>query len=100
MNLGIWTILLALAAYTAMSLVAFAAFGFDKFRAKVGTIRRTPEATLHTLSFLGGFPGSLAAMRVFRHKTAKPGFLRTTLLAAAVHILAWCVLGLLAVRAD
>ena len=35
---------------------------------------RIPEATLITVALLGGSVGSLAGMRLFRHKTRKPKF--------------------------
>jgi uncharacterized membrane protein YsdA (DUF1294 family) len=91
--------LLAGALYIAMSLVSFIAFGADKFRAQAGAHRRTPEATLHLLSFLGGFPGSLLAMRVFRHKTSKPEFKAMTMLAVLTHIALWIAIGVIAWRA-
>lgn len=59
--------------YTVMSLIAFAAHGLDKRAAKRNT-RRTPEATLHTLELLGGWPGALAARHLFRHKTKKTSY--------------------------
>lgn len=57
----------------AMSTIAFAAFGWDKSRARKGA-RRTPEARLLLLAFLGGFPGGWLGMSVFRHKTRKGSF--------------------------
>ncbi len=56
--------------YAAMSLVTFAAFALDK-RAAVKGLRRTPEATLHTLELFGGWPGALLAMSFVRHKNRK-----------------------------
>jgi uncharacterized membrane protein YsdA (DUF1294 family) len=61
------------ATYVLMSAVTFAAYGLDKRAARRGA-RRTPEATLHLLSLLGGWPGALAAQNVFRHKTVKQPF--------------------------
>ncbi len=54
----------------AMSVVTFVAYGWDKHRARRG-VRRIPEATLHTLELLGGWPGALVARALFRHKTRK-----------------------------
>src|SRR5262245_57980716 len=78
--------------YAALSVIAFAAFALDKRRAQLD-LRRTPERTLHTLSFLGGFPGAFAAMALVRHKNRKLGFVLITFAAAAAHILLWAVLG-------
>jgi uncharacterized membrane protein YsdA (DUF1294 family)/cold shock CspA family protein len=59
--------------YAAVSVVAFVMYWHDKSAARVSR-RRTPESTLHTIGLLGGWPGSLIAMHVFRHKSAKPSF--------------------------
>ena len=69
----------------ALSLVAFAAYGIDKRRAKAGT-RRIPERTLHRLAWLGGGPGAWAGRRWLRHKSRKRVF--------AVHLAAANVLHL------
>lgn len=52
---------------------AFALMAADKSRAKRGG-RRIPEATLFFAAFLGGSPGIMLAMRVFRHKTLHTSF--------------------------
>lgn len=59
-------------------LVTINAAGFlimlaDKEKAKKH-LWRIPEATLLTVAALGGSIGSLAGMKVFRHKTKKPKF--------------------------
>jgi uncharacterized membrane protein YsdA (DUF1294 family) len=59
--------------YAVLSLVTFISYGIDKSAARKGA-RRTPEAELHVLSLLGGWPGALIAQRVFRHKTRKQPF--------------------------
>jgi uncharacterized membrane protein YsdA (DUF1294 family) len=54
----------------AFSAVTFLAFGFDKWRAaRSGS--RVPESFLVMLGALGGWPGGLLGIIVFRHKTAK-----------------------------
>lgn len=93
----LWLIIIALPAYAIMSLLTFGAFYLDKRRAKLD-LRRTPEKTLHTLSFLGGFPGALAAMVLVRHKNRKPMFVAITLSAAAAHAILWIALFALALR--
>ena len=74
-----------------VSLIAFVLFGADKEKA-VRKRRRIPEKTLFLSAWLGGAPGALLGMLVFRHKTRHkrfrlgiPGIL---LLWAAVILLA------------
>ena len=71
-------------AYAAMSLVALALYGFDKRRAESGG-RRVRERTLHLVELLGGWPGALIAMRLFRHKTRKLSYLLVTWTIVAAH---------------
>lgn len=56
-----------------MSLIAFAAFGLDKFKAKTNRWR-IPERTLFLLAILGGGVGAFLGMKVFRHKTRQSQF--------------------------
>jgi len=54
---------------------AFLLFGFDKWRAgRIGR-RRVAESSLWLVSALGGWPGGLLGIIVFRHKSSKPSFL-------------------------
>ena len=53
--------------------VTFLAFGYDKWRASRSG-RRVPELFLVLLGAVGGWPGGLLGMSVFRHKTAKWSF--------------------------
>lgn len=62
--------LAALAWGVALSLITFAAFAVDKRAAARGR-RRVPEATLHALELLGGWPGALVGAHVLRHKRRK-----------------------------
>lgn len=62
-----------LGAYLVLSAVAFVMYGRDKVAATRGTWR-TPEAALHLIAILGGWPGALLGQRVFRHKTRKQPF--------------------------
>ena len=48
-------------------------YGIDKIRA-VKQSRRVPERRLIALALLGGSPGALLAMCLFRHKTRKNKF--------------------------
>jgi uncharacterized membrane protein YsdA (DUF1294 family) len=68
-----------------MSVITFGAYGWDKNRAQANG-RRIPEATLHLLALLGGWPGALMGRRVFRHKTQKIGFTLTTFAIVILHV--------------
>ena len=57
----------------AVNLLALAAMGVDKHRARVHR-RRVPEAALLGLAALGGGVGVLGGMFLFHHKTRKPRF--------------------------
>lgn len=65
--------LLVLIYIAVMSVIAFAAFGLDKYKAKTDKWR-TPEKTLFILAILGGGIGAFLGMRVFRHKTKHTQF--------------------------
>lgn len=52
----------------ALNIAAFALMGADKFRAR-NEMRRVPERVLLGLAIVGGAPGAMAGMYVFRHKT-------------------------------
>lgn len=69
-----WTApVLVFAIYLLASILTFAAYGADKRAATNGTWR-TPEASLLLLGLVGGWPGAIIGMRVFRHKTRKTSF--------------------------
>ncbi len=74
--------------YAALSGLTFGAYVFDKRRARSGG-RRIPEARLHALALLGGFPGAFLGMRLARHKTRKLAFHAVIALAFSVHAAAW-----------
>ncbi len=75
------------------SVVAFFMFGLDKRRSKLQG-RRVAESTLLGLAFLGGAPGAMAAMSVFRHKTQKAVFKFGVPVALFAHvvIVGWSLL--------
>lgn len=56
-----------------ISLAGFIACWRDKKKAQRSEWR-TPEATLHLIELAGGWPGSFAAQRRFRHKTSKSSY--------------------------
>ncbi len=57
-----------------VNLIAFMAHGLDK-RSAIQGRHRTPESRLHLWELLGGWPGALCAMLLFRHKIRKPSYL-------------------------
>ena len=78
-----WTIVAGLGL---INLIAFTAHARDK-RAAIRGAERTPESRLHLWELLGGWPGALLAMTLFRHKLRKFSYL----LVLGVIILAWAV---------
>lgn len=69
-------------ALIALNLIAFAAFGVDKTKARRGRWR-IAESTLLMLAVLGGTLGAYAGRKAFRHKTRKQPF-NSNLFAIAV----------------
>ncbi len=53
-----------------LSAVAYWLYALDKRRAEAG-LWRIPEAQLHLLELLGGWPGAFLAQRRLRHKCSK-----------------------------
>lgn len=64
---------LAAAYVIGINLVTIFLFGNDKVSARSGAWR-VRERTLYILALLGGSPAILLGMKLFRHKTRKPGF--------------------------
>ena len=73
----------------ALSLVAFAAYGIDKYKAKRGRYRIS-EAFLLGVGICCGAAGALLGMRIFRHKTKHWYFWAVNVLALALQV-AWGV---------
>jgi uncharacterized membrane protein YsdA (DUF1294 family)/cold shock CspA family protein len=76
--------------YLAVSVLAFLVYAWDK-RAAQASARRVPEATLHWIAILGGWPGALAAQQLLRHKSSKASFLLVFIVTIALNIVlfAW-----------
>ena len=79
-----------------INIVAFAAFGIDKLKAKKKQWR-IPEAVLLLLAFLGGSVGSLAGMYLFHHKTKHKKF---TFFVPVFLILQICLLAYVLLKLD
>ena len=80
---------LVLAAFIALAagqIVVFIIYGVDKALAKAGG-GRVPELVLCASTVLFGILGSLAAMLLFRHKTAKTSFKVKYAVAAVLRII-------------
>jgi len=60
-------------AYALGSIIAFLTYAWDKSAARSGRWR-VQESTLHLLGLLCGWPGSLIAQSVIRHKSRKRSF--------------------------
>ena len=86
------TIITAYAAV--MSLIAFAAFGLDKYKAIKGRWR-TRERTLFLYALLGGGLGAYLGMKVFHHKTLHKRF---AIGLPAIMIVQLLILGLIWVK--
>ncbi len=56
------------------NVMAFLLFAWDKFRSGGSGGNRISEFHLATIGAIGGWPGGLLAMLLFRHKTAKLSF--------------------------
>jgi uncharacterized membrane protein YsdA (DUF1294 family)/cold shock CspA family protein len=59
--------------YLILSLVTFIVYALDKNAAQ-NDRWRTPEAKLHFLALIGGWPGALVAQQMLRHKSKKKEF--------------------------
>ena len=64
---------LLVAVYGVASLVTYVVYAIDKNAARKGAWR-IPEAQLHLLALIGGWPGAMAAQQIVRHKSKKPSF--------------------------
>ncbi len=62
--------------YAVISLITILLYAKDKYSARTNRWR-TPEATLHLFSLMGGWPGALFAQKIFRHKISKIKFIIT-----------------------
>ena len=67
------------------SALTFVLYGADKLFAKTKN-RRIPERTLLFASTIGGAFGGTLGMLVFRHKTRKPRFVLTNVVALILHL--------------
>lgn len=78
-----------LAAYVLANLLSFAAYGWDKRKARRNEWR-TPEKRLLALGLLGPW-GAVLGMRVFHHKTRKTRF-KANYVFLTLHIAIICLI--------
>ncbi|MEY4564806.1 MAG: hypothetical protein RLZZ618_4083 [Pseudomonadota bacterium] len=78
----------------ALSLLTFLVYGADKVAAQRGGTR-VPEAVLHLLAVIGGWPGAALAQKMFHHKRSKPSFLKMFRGTVGLNLLALAALGAL-----
>ena len=81
-------LLLISSIYAVMSVITYIAFWRDK-RAAAANRWRTPEATLHALELVGGWPGALLAQSRLRHKSSKHKYRLTLAAIIALHVTGW-----------
>ncbi len=74
--------------YGLMSVVCFIAYYRDKRKA-LRRQWRIPEATLHLIELLGGWPGGLLAQWVLRHKIKKVSYQLIFWSIVLLHSLVW-----------
>jgi uncharacterized membrane protein YsdA (DUF1294 family)/cold shock CspA family protein len=71
--------------YVCSSFLSFWLYYLDKSAAKKGK-RRTPEARLHKIALIGGWPGALIAQQFLRHKSKKESFRKVFWATVAINI--------------
>ena len=80
------------ALYTGVvSAATFLLYGYDKMQAR-NLEWRVKEVTLHTCAIAGGWPGALAGMHFFQHKTRKTAFqVPFWIIVLGWHVVWWMV---------
>ena len=76
--------LILLVYYLLISVVAFIAYGVDKYKAK-RKLYRIPEKVLISFMALGGVYGALLGMTAFRHKIRKIKFIVCGIVFFIIH---------------
>ncbi|WP_041522080.1 DUF1294 domain-containing protein [Gilvimarinus agarilyticus] len=71
--------------YLGVSIFTYLLYAWDKSSAQHNR-RRTPEATLHWLALIGGWPGALFAQQHLRHKSRKQPFRAVFWLTVLINI--------------
>jgi uncharacterized membrane protein YsdA (DUF1294 family) len=74
--------------YSACSMLSFAFYGYDKYRA-TNAGWRVRENLLHILDAMGGWPGGFVAQYAFNHKIRKASFQLIFWATVLAHQGAW-----------
>lgn len=71
--------------FTAINVVTFLTFGYDKYLAK-NNKWRIPERSLFLLTLMCGSIGAVLGMFLFKHKISKPSFYIPIIIIIALQI--------------
>ena len=91
------TILIGIAIiYVLASLITFVTYRHDKQLSvrnakRLKAVDRVSEKWMHSLEFLGGWPGGLIAQQTLNHKNKKRPYQVIFWIIVAVHLLAWAI---------
>ena len=78
------SISLLVAIFVGINVAGLMSMGLDKSLARSSSLR-IPETVLYVQALVGGAPGILLGIHVFRHKTRKAGFQFVLLLIIVAH---------------
>jgi len=84
---------LPISALVGVNVAALASMGLDKSLARSNS-PRIPEVLLYVIALLGGSPGILGGVHIFRHKTKKAAFQFTLLIVFALQVALVRILGI------
>jgi len=73
--------------YFCISAITFIIYAKDKLASKNNS-QRTPENTLHLLSFVGGWPGAIFSQKILHHKSKNEAFQTTFWMTVFLNFLA------------
>lgn len=76
---------LGVSALLGINVAALVAMGLDKSLSRSSSLR-FPEVILYTVALLGGVPGILLGIHVFKHKSRKPAFQFVLLLILTAQV--------------
>ena len=85
---------LGVSAFLVINVSSLFLMGIDKSSARSGSVR-IPEIVLFILALLGGCPGILLGIHVFKHKTRKASFQFVLLLIAVTQLFVARLLGVI-----
>jgi uncharacterized membrane protein YsdA (DUF1294 family) len=74
-----------ISAFIGINIGALVVMGLDKTFARANTAR-VPEVLLYVIALVGGSPGILAGIHIFKHKTRKAAFQFTLLIVCALQV--------------